>query len=132
MLTPYEVIVRTALPAIRSMLAQELTKKYKLKQRETAELMHMTQAAVSYYLARSRGKYIVYLENTEISGMINELCDKLYYNRLSPKELVLEINRIIIFMMKNRYLCNYHVILEPEIDEEECNLCDEILKCLNT
>lgn len=131
MLTPYEIIVKTALPAIRSMIAQDLTKKYNLRQKEIAKLMHMTQAAVSYYLTRSRGKYISYLENTEINDMIDRLSEKLYRERLSARDLILEINRIIVYMMKNKYLCTYHELLEPDINEEECGLCDEILKNWN-
>ena len=132
MLTPYEIIVKTALPAIRSMLAQDLTKKYNLKQKEIAKLMHMTQAAVSYYLTCSRGKYTSYLKNTEINDMIYKLSEKLYSEKLSAKDLILEINKIIIYMMKNKYLCTYHVLLEPDINEEECGLCDKILKYWNT
>ena len=132
MLTPYEIIVKTALPAIRSMIARDLTEKYKLKQKEIANLMHITQAAVSYYLTHSRGKYIKYLEGTEINTMIDRLSDKIYKEKPSARDLILEINKIIIYMMKNKYLCTYHELLEPDINEEECGLCDEILKNWNS
>ena len=128
MLTPYEIIVKTALPAIRSMIARNLTEKYSLKQREIASLMYMTQAAVSYYLTHSRGKYIKYLEDTEINNMINKLSEKIYRERLSAKDLILEINKIIVYMMKNKYLCIYHELLESNINKDECDICNEILK----
>ena len=128
MLTPYEIIVKTALPAIRSMIARDLTEKYNLKQKEIADLMHITQAAVSYYLTQSRGKYIKYLEGTEVNTMIDELSNKIYKEKLSAEELILELNKIIVYMMKNKYLCTYHELLEPDVNEEECGLCDEILK----
>ncbi len=131
MLTPYEVIVKTALPAIRSMLAKDLTKKYNLKQKEIAELMHLTQAAVSYYLTRSRGKYMDYLQNTEINKMIEELSERLYREKLSSQELILEINKLILYIMKKGYLCEYHTLIEPTANNEECNLCEEILKHWN-
>ena len=128
MLTPYEIIVKTALPAIRSMIARDLTEKYNLKQKEIADLMHITQAAVSYYLTQSRGKYIKYLEGTEVNTMIDELSNKIYKEKLSAEDLILELNKIIVYMMKNKYLCTYHALLEPNINKEECELCNEILK----
>jgi hypothetical protein len=131
MLTPYEVIVKTALPAIRSMLAKDLTKRYNLKQKEIAELMHLTQAAVSYYLTRSRGKYMTYLQKTEVDDMIKDLSEKLYTEKLSPQELILEINKLIMYIMKKKYLCDYHVLIEPNTLDEECTLCDEMLKYWN-
>jgi len=49
-----EVISDELLPAIRSLLAQELKNSYGLKQREIAERMRLTQPAVSNYLNDSR------------------------------------------------------------------------------
>ena len=132
MLTPYEVIVKTALPALRSMIARDLTKKYNLKQKEVAQLMHITQAAVSYYLTQSRGKYISCLENTEIIEMIDKLSDKIYHEKISDEEFILEINKIIVYMMKHKYLCIYHELLESNIKKDECSLCEEILKDWST
>lgn len=49
-----EVISEELLPAIRSLLAQELKDSYGLKQREIAKRMGLTQPAVSNYLNNSR------------------------------------------------------------------------------
>lgn len=133
MLTPYEIIVKTALPAIRSMLAENLTFKYNLKQKEIAELMHLTQAAVSYYLTKSRGKYTDYLRSDEdIAVKIDKLAYKLYRQKLSSQELAMEINKLIMYIIRKKYLCDYHNLLEPETNEEECNICDDILKYWST
>jgi len=128
MLTPYEIIVKTALPALRSMIAKELTEKYKLKQREIADLMHVTQAAVSYYLTKARGKYTRQLYNTEVRDMISELTEKIYVEKPTPEELVQDLNRIIVHIIRKGYLCEYHSILESIPSKEECNVCEEILK----
>jgi predicted transcriptional regulator len=49
-----EVICSELLPAIRSLLAQELNDSYGLKQAEIARKMDITQPAVSNYLNGSR------------------------------------------------------------------------------
>ncbi|MEM3391769.1 MAG: helix-turn-helix domain-containing protein [Archaeoglobaceae archaeon] len=48
-------MVKYILPAIRAMVAKELIERgYKIK--EVAEMLGLTQAAVSQYLASKRGK----------------------------------------------------------------------------
>lgn len=128
MLTPYEVIVKTALPAVRVLLAEKLTKKYGLKQKEIASLLHVTQAAVSYYLTKSRGKYVDHLRDTEISEMVERLSDIIVTEKPNPEELAKSINRVIIEVVRKGYLCDYHMLLENIGEKEECKLCDTILK----
>ncbi len=132
MLTPYEVIVKTALPAVRGLLAEKLTKKYGLKQKEIASLLHVTQAAVSYYLTKSRGKYVDHLRDTEISEMVEKLSDLIVKKRPTPEELAKEINKIIIEVVRKGYLCDYHMLLEDIGEREECKLCETILEYWNT
>ncbi|MFB6116622.1 MAG: transcriptional regulator [Candidatus Nanosalina sp.] len=49
-----EVISEEILPAVRSLIAQEMKDSYGLKQREIADKTGMTQPAVSNYLNESR------------------------------------------------------------------------------
>jgi predicted transcriptional regulator len=49
-----EVVSEELLPAIRSLIAQELSESYGLKQAEIARKMELTQPAVSNYLNDSR------------------------------------------------------------------------------
>ncbi|RLF06479.1 MAG: hypothetical protein DRJ64_04425 [Thermoprotei archaeon] len=133
MLTPYEVIVKSALPAIRGLLVRELYTKYGFKQIEIAESLHITQAAVSYYLTYSRGKYIdMLMKHDDILEMIYKLAEDVNNRRLELTELMIRINNIIVVMMKKKYLCDLHKILEPNIDVNNCNLCPEISSHLQT
>ena len=49
-----EVIVGTILPAVRSIMTKELLIGYKMTQQEAANLLGITQAAVSHYNRESR------------------------------------------------------------------------------
>ncbi len=132
MLTPYEVIVKTALPAVRGLLAEKLTKKYGLKQKEIASLLHVTQAAVSYYLTKSRGKYVDHLRDTEINNMVDKLSETIIKEKPNPEELAKHINKIIIEVIRKGYLCDYHMLLEDIGEKEECKLCETILEYWDT
>ena len=55
MLLPCEVVEKSLIPAIRSIVARELIQSYGLKQREGAYLLGVTQTAVSKYIRHVRG-----------------------------------------------------------------------------
>jgi predicted transcriptional regulator len=56
---PQEIEVWYILPAIRSELAKILVKEHKLSQKKTAELLGISEGAVSQYLQAKRGKGLV-------------------------------------------------------------------------
>lgn len=70
---PCERVVNEVLPAVRSLLAKDLQDKG-YSQTEIADLLNLTQPAVSQYLSASRGKNIQYIEeNTAIRSQIDDL-----------------------------------------------------------
>ncbi|MBI4015429.1 MAG: helix-turn-helix domain-containing protein [Candidatus Aenigmarchaeota archaeon] len=73
-----EVIVQDVLPAMKALLAKELTHKYGLTQKQAAEKMGCTQAAVSQYLRELRGYKVKLLQKDEKSmEKLEELAKKL-------------------------------------------------------
>ncbi|MFN3384414.1 MAG: transcriptional regulator [Archaeoglobaceae archaeon] len=69
-------MVKYILPAIRAMVAKELIERgYKIK--EVAEMLGLTQAAVSQYLTSKRGKKgLEFLEkNEEVRKIVVEIAD---------------------------------------------------------
>ncbi|RLG60382.1 hypothetical protein DRN87_04250 [Candidatus Geothermarchaeota archaeon] len=132
MLTPYEVVVKTALPAIRSILVRELYNRYGYKQLEIASKLYITQAAVSYYLTESRGRFIDELMKYEdFIEKVHELAREIHEDNIDVNELILRISDLIFYLMKNRYLCDLHKIIEPSIDVEKCTLCPIITRKYN-
>ncbi|MDY6788946.1 MAG: hypothetical protein SVV03_03185 [Candidatus Nanohaloarchaea archaeon] len=68
-----EPIVKNILPALRSVVARELDSKG-FSQTEIAELMQVTQPAVSYYLNRQRGgKVKIIQENPDLSDLASQI-----------------------------------------------------------
>ncbi|MEM0203398.1 MAG: helix-turn-helix domain-containing protein [Archaeoglobaceae archaeon] len=69
-------MVKYVLPAIRAMVAKELIERgYKIK--EVAEMLGLTQAAVSQYLRSKRGKRGLELleKNDEVKKIVAEIAD---------------------------------------------------------
>jgi len=54
--SPCEYIAWNVLPIIRKLIAECMIKNYGLKQKETAEKLGLTPAAVSQYLSGKRGR----------------------------------------------------------------------------
>ncbi len=72
---PCERVVNDVLPAVRSLVAKELRSKG-YSQTEIAELLNLTQPAVSQYLSASRGKQIQQIEeHPAIYEQIDDLVD---------------------------------------------------------
>jgi len=54
--TPCEQLIWNGIPAIRKELAEALIKEFGLSQREAAEKLGLTPAAICQYLSKKRGK----------------------------------------------------------------------------
>jgi predicted transcriptional regulator len=69
-----EVVTASVLPAVRSIMTKELLTKYNMTQQETADILGITQPAVSQYNKHSRGSKVKLLEKEkEVLSMINGL-----------------------------------------------------------
>lgn len=73
---PCEVASRVIVPTIRYYLIKELSEKYGLVQSKIAEVLGITQPAVSQYLKMKRGKRIIKVDKRikeEISKLAAEI-----------------------------------------------------------
>ena len=60
---PQEIEVWYIIPAIRREMAQVLVKKHKLRQKQIARILGITEAAVSQYLSKKRGQQLKFPKN---------------------------------------------------------------------
>ncbi len=58
MINPYEMVSKSALPALRAMVAKRLRENYHLTQQQVADRLGVTQASVSNYSRKARGVMI--------------------------------------------------------------------------
>lgn len=74
-----EVVSENLLPSIRSIMARRMSEEYGLNQREIAELLDLTQPAVSQYLNKKRAdqEIVDKLKDDPQTGiLLNDAADK--------------------------------------------------------
>jgi len=117
-----EVIVTTILPAIRSIITKELLSSYRLTQKQTADLLGLTQPAVSQYFRESRGFKIKLLEKQpKIMKMIDDLTKDIAAERLNAKEIQSRFCSICKNVRESKVICRLHEDIYPSI--APCSEC---------
>jgi predicted transcriptional regulator len=123
MLLPCEVAVKSLLPAVRSVLAKQLTARHGLKQVEVAKLLGVSQPAISLYSKKMRGKALDLERDGEVKTLIEDLADSLAKGGLSYRDFTLKFCSICKTTRAKGLLCNMHRALDPTFDTEKCKLC---------
>jgi len=123
MSAPCEVAVKCVLPVVRAMVAKELMAKYRLKQKEVAGMLRVSQPAISLYRRRLRGKAIN-LENDEnVQKQVTNVARALAENELSRRDLIPKYCEICKTIRAKGLLCELHKAFDPTINIETCELC---------
>jgi predicted transcriptional regulator len=126
LLTPCEVAVKTVSPAIRALLAQRLRDSHKLKETQIAEILGITQSAVSKYSKKVRGTTVSVETVPEVHVLINQMASLLI---IKPVQTSQQIAVMRLFcetcslMRKNGLMCALcKQNQKPKVDG--CNFCD--------
>ncbi len=119
-----EVVVQDILPAMRALLAKELTHKHGLTQKQAAEKMGCTQAAVSQYLRELRGYKVKLLQKDEKSmEKLEELAKSLVSGNTKSGQLSSEVCGICDGMRKRDTLKT--IYKEMGASAELCTVFDK-------
>jgi len=125
MLLPQEIIYRSAIPAIRYMIAKRLVEDYGMNQQQAAHILGVTQAAISNYLRRTRAIAINLNDCEEIRVSVEEVTKLLLKGGPDQPEVTEKIVYMCDHLRKNRMLCDFHKRLEPLYKIEKCHACDK-------
>ncbi len=88
MLIPCEVAVKTVSPSIRALLAQTLMEKHQMKQTQVAEVLGITQSAVSKYSKKTRGSTISIENIPEVQALTDQMITLLTANPVPQSEVM--------------------------------------------
>jgi uncharacterized protein len=97
---PQEIEVWYIIPAIRKKLAVLLSKEYKLKQKEIARILGITDAAVSQYISKKRANGMNFPK--EMDADFEKSCKKIVKDN---KTVVKEILRLVSLSKENGVSC---------------------------
>jgi len=120
---PCEVAVRSLVPAIRASIARELADRYAMKQSGIAELLNVTQAAVSYYTRELRGGAVNIEKVEEVRQAVEEIAAALASGDWSAPDLMKRFCVACSAARETGLICRLHKQMEPSISLRDCKVC---------
>ena len=125
MLLPYEMIHRSVIPAMRYMIATRLVEECNMNQQQAAQILGITQPAISNYLRRTRAISINLNDCEEICKSVEEVIELLLEGGPNQPKVTEKIVYMCDYLRKERMLCDFHKRLEPFFEVNNCHACDE-------
>jgi hypothetical protein len=123
LILPCEVAAKSIVPAVKALMAKQLVEKHDLKQDKVAEILGISQSAVSKYTRNVRG-YVIKIDKTqEIESLINQMIDLLLNGTYPREEFLRYFCQICIIIRKKGLMCQYCNKADPNIKIEECHFC---------
>jgi predicted transcriptional regulator len=126
MLTPCEVAVKCALPSVRAMMASELMSKHSLNQAQAAELLGVSQPAISLYQKKLRGNSLDLWNDAEIAASVVKHAEFLVNGNGESKNTLGWFCEICKTLRAKGYLCKIHKDLDPTVNLDDCDFCKEL------
>ncbi len=123
MVLPCEVAVKSVIPAIRSAIARELTESYGLKQTEVAELLGVTQTAVSKYTSHCRGAIFEVTDVEGVQPILKETVSLLANGDIDKYKLAEKLCAVCGIIRQSGLMCILCRVSDPDIDNNRCIVC---------
>jgi hypothetical protein len=73
LILPCEIGVKTVLPAVKAIMARSIVEKHGLNEKQTANLLGLSQSAVSRYVGRERGNQLLLDNSNEVLTLIDQM-----------------------------------------------------------
>ncbi len=125
--TPCELVVKAVLPTIRASIAGELIENHGMSQKEAAEILGVTTAAVSQYLSKKRAtkRNLEAFHTSEFSKGIKEAAE-IIASKPDEIETMRAFCRCCMQARSTKILCDLHREIAPEL--QDCEHC-LVLEC---
>ncbi|WP_175059900.1 transcriptional regulator [Thermococcus sp. 2319x1] len=120
----FEAVARYVYPSLRRRLVEILREKG-LNQIQIANLLYITQSAVSRYLRMNRGALIEVEKFPDIDERLKGLAEMIIKEKPDEYYIHGELVKIAIEMLGKGYVCSFHSTVDPEIDPKLCRICIE-------
>mgnify|MGYP005836122443 FL=1 len=104
-------------------MAKELVEKHGMKQDEVAELLEISQSAVSKYTRKVRGYVIKIDEIEELEPTIQKMVNLLLHGSYKRTEFLEAFCQACITIRKTSLMCQFCQLADSSIKIEECNFC---------
>ncbi len=123
MLTPYEVAVKSVIPALRRMIAEKLIKNHSFTQQRAASVLGVSQSAISRYDTKNRGVAIDLESHKDVVRLVDDLAERIASGELTPVNVAKRIDDLCEYVLKHGYMCDFHARIDPAISRQRCGVC---------
>jgi predicted transcriptional regulator len=123
LLLPCEVGVKAVLPAIRALMARTIIEKHGMKERQAAELLGLSQSAISRYTSKDRGNIITIENVPEVQTLIDQMINLLMYNEHQKNEILDLFCQTCKIIREKGLICQLCQEKTGKTDLETCNFC---------
>jgi len=127
MINPYEMVSRSALPALRAMVAKRMQKDYHMTQQQVAKRLGVTQASVSNYARHARGSMIDFETDPTVSNAADRIAEMLSSSTPDERGALRAMTEVCDYIRFNRLMCTLHEDLDPGYDTSSCAACEGVL-----
>ncbi|MFA5364813.1 MAG: hypothetical protein WC325_06495 [Candidatus Bathyarchaeia archaeon] len=120
---PCEVVVRSVLPAFRSLVARSLIENFNFSQVAAAKKLGTTQASISHYIYSKRGeKMVQQLESSaSVKPIVDEIAKGIAENKISPLDAMMQFCKLCEALRGGDMICEWH---KDCVDlPDACNVC---------
>ena len=123
MILPCEVGVKTVLPAVKAIMARSIVEKHGLNEKQTAELLGLSQSAVSRYVGRERGNLIPIENSAEVLELIDQMVTFLINEPDKKAEVLNLFCQTCMAIREKGLMCPYCQKEMPSQWAENCLFC---------
>ena len=127
MISPYEIVSKSALPALRAMVARRLQQNYSMTQQQVAKLLGVTQASISNYARKTRGMMVNLESDPAVTKAADKIARDLSAKDPDQRETLRDMTDVLDYIRFNHMMCSLHSELEPGFQVEGCSACDGAL-----
>ena len=114
---PQEIEVWYLIPAIRKELAKIFISKYEMSQKEIADILGLTESAVSQYLKDKRGNQLKF--NLNERKIINKTAKKISEDKNNS---IKHLYNLCNSLKNTKTICDLHRKHNPKISKD-CDFC---------
>jgi len=123
LILPCEVGVKTVLPAVKAIMARSIVEKHGLNEKQTAELLGISQSAVSRYVSKERGNLLAIENATEVLTLIDQMVTHLIKEPNNKTEILKLFCQTCKAIREKGLMCPHCQKEMPQEWAENCFFC---------
>jgi predicted transcriptional regulator len=125
LILPCEVGVKTVLPAVKAIMARSIVEKHGLNEKQTADLLGLSQSAVSRYVGRGRGNLLNIEGTPEVLALIDQMVNHLIKAPDNKTEILKLLCQTCTTIREKGLMCPTCQKQMPREWAEKCFFCRE-------